>query len=285
MTPFGPPGAGEDLFRRLLETACEDPAVLAFWLGGSRGKGRATIHSDYDCGLIVMEATADRFRARFASAADDGVDLMVLTMPQFEALGAWGSDEAWMRYGFAYLEPLVDKTDRVAGILREKAQIPVLEIDSFVRRSLDHFTNQIYRALKRRRDGDPLAARLEAAEAVAPLLDALFAANGGRLRPYYKYLAWELAEHPLALSPWSPAELIEILSDFSSAGEGLSRKVFAAAEGFFRGQGYGCVFDAWGPALSWLLAGQSVSRTAPHLAPAAGIEPATFALQGRCSTN
>jgi hypothetical protein len=31
----------------------------------------------------------------------------------------------------------------------------------------------------------------------APLLDALFALNGGRLRPYYKYLTWELTTPPV----------------------------------------------------------------------------------------
>ena len=36
---------GALVYESLLKRAHEDPAILAFWLGGSRGMGRATPHS------------------------------------------------------------------------------------------------------------------------------------------------------------------------------------------------------------------------------------------------
>ncbi|WP_148613148.1 hypothetical protein [Nocardioides rubriscoriae] len=66
---------------------------------------------------------------------------------------------------------------------------------------LDGFVNFAYRALNSDRDGRPLERRLDSAEAVAWLLDTVFVMEG-RVRPYNKYLAWELHEHPLA--PGSP---------------------------------------------------------------------------------
>jgi hypothetical protein len=97
-----------------------------------------------------------------------------MTLAQFEAAAGWGQPHAWNRYNYAHLAPLVDKTGRIAGLMAEKACVPQSEADGFVRASLDHFTNQVYRALKCLRDGDAIAACLEAAEASGPLLDALF---------------------------------------------------------------------------------------------------------------
>jgi len=46
---------GAPTFEALLERANQDPAVLAFWLSGSRGKRRPTEHSDYDVVMVVAE--------------------------------------------------------------------------------------------------------------------------------------------------------------------------------------------------------------------------------------
>ena len=67
---------------------------------------------------------------------------------------------------------------------------------------LDGYVNFAYRSLKNARDGRPLEARLDAAESVPWLLDVVFTL-AGRLRPYNKYLPWELREHPLACPEWS----------------------------------------------------------------------------------
>jgi hypothetical protein len=63
---------------------------------------------------------------------------------------------------------------------------------------LDGYVNMAFRALKSDRDGRPLERRLDAAESVHWWLDVVFTLEG-RVRPYNKYLAWELREHPLSV--------------------------------------------------------------------------------------
>jgi hypothetical protein len=67
---------------------------------------------------------------------------------------------------------------------------------------LDGYINSLYRSLKSHRDGRPELAHLDAAESVPYLLTALFALDR-RVRPYNKYLRWELERHPLSDPRWS----------------------------------------------------------------------------------
>ena len=73
---------------------------------------------------------------------------------------------------------------------------------------LDGWLNYAYRALKNDRDGHVFEARLDAAESVPWLLDVVFTL-AGRVRPYNKYLPWELREHPLP--DWHVGELLALL--------------------------------------------------------------------------
>src|ERR1022692_3174056 len=178
-----------ETYAALLRRAEEDPTVLAFWLGGSRGMGRATQHSDYDCFFIVDEVADSSFRGEFGLGGHyqmdwrPKIDLIVTTFPMFEEMAAWDSPERSFRYAFAHLKALVDKTGRAQPMIDAKARVPADAVADFVETSLDYLINQLYRALKCLRDDDPVASRLEAAEAVKPFLDAIFAVHGGRLRP------------------------------------------------------------------------------------------------------
>ena len=117
----------------------------------------------------------------------------------FERHAAWGSAEAWDRYSYAHLKPIIDKTGRLQALIDAKGCVPEAQVRGFIGASLDYLINQLYRGLKCLRDGDPVASQLEAAEGVKPFLDAIFALHDGRLRPYYKYLAWELREETYPL--------------------------------------------------------------------------------------
>jgi hypothetical protein len=255
--------AGPDaarIYEDLLKRAQTDPAILAFWLGGSRGVGRSTEWSDYDVGIIVAEGAYAGFcrelglEGPFQADWRPGVDLVVRTFPMFEAFAAWDTDERGYRYMFAHLEALVDKTGRAQPLIDEKARVPAATFAPFVRASLDHALNQTYRALKCRRDGDLVASRLEAAEAVAPFLDAAFAIHDRRLRPYYKYLAWELETWPLAKLPLGGAALLgrlQAVLDAPAAGA-LARLIADTMEAFRR-EGHGAAYDGWGEAMGWML--------------------------------
>jgi hypothetical protein len=252
---------GAPTFEALLRRAEHEPAILAFWLGGSRGMGRPTEFSDYDVGIIVAEAAYEAFcrelglQDPFQANWRPGVDLAVRTFPMFEAFAAWGTDESPYRYAFAHLRALVDKTSRAQPLIDSKACVPNEAVAAFVEASLDYLINQLYRALKSLRDGDAAASRLEAAEAVKPFLDAVFALHGGRLRPYYKYLAWELETWPLAQLPFGPQELLDRLAAVLGERAALAlRELAAATLPAFRAAGYTGAIEGWGEAMDWMLA-------------------------------
>jgi len=94
---------------------------------------------------------------------------------------------------------------------------------------LDGYVNFAYRALKSHRDGRLLEARLDAAESLPWLLNVVFTL-AGRLRPYNKYLPWELREHPLAAPEWSadafPPEIERMLAGDAAA----IRRTFAVVD-------------------------------------------------------
>ena len=191
--------------------------------------GRPTEHSDYDCALIVAGEAIDAFRAEFGiegfalqdGLEPDGVDLIAVTFPMFEAirgLEPGTANQRGHRYAFAHLKALVDKTGRAQPLIDAKACVPADAVDGFIHGSLDHALNQAYRALKCLRDGDPAASRLEAAEGVNPFVDAVFALHGGRLRPFYKYLRWELEAFPLDRLTFGGVEMMDRLAAVLSAG-------------------------------------------------------------------
>lgn len=168
-----------DRFNELLIIARADPNILAFLLLGSRGKGLSTEHSDYDCTLIVKDEAVNAYRAQSEELNREGFDLSVTTLTEFAEYAAWGSATAWDRYNFAHTKALVDKLGIVQKMIDEKGAVPASERGPFIRRSLDHYINQVYRSLKCHRDGDMVASRLEAAEGINPLLDAIFARMEG----------------------------------------------------------------------------------------------------------
>jgi hypothetical protein len=237
-------------FDQLRALALDDRNILAFWLGGSRGRGHATEHSDHDCLMIVADAALGPYRKRFQQVSQSDIDCVVMTLDQFGAYAERGGPEAWDRYSFAHVRVDIDKTGRIQALVDAKACVPLEARAAFIDAALDHYVNQIYRALKNARDGRAIAARLEAAEQVPPLLNALFALHGGRLRPFHKYLQWELETYPLERLPWPPDVFLGmLLAILESADVDLQREIFVRIETLFRAAGHGDLFDAWGVAL------------------------------------
>lgn len=258
-----------ETYQALLARAEDDPNVLAFWLGGSRGMGRPTQFSDYDCVFIVTEDAHAAFCAELGMAEPfqmdwrPGVDLAVRTFPRLAAAADWNDLEGRPhRYSYAHLKPIIDKTGRAQALIDAVARIPAEAVPGVVHGALDHALNQAYRALKCVRDGNLQAGRLEAAEAVAPFLDAAFALHDGRLRPYYKYLAWELETYPLTKLPFDPPSLmLQLEKMLESEGWATPGRLLAASQAAFRAGGHASAFDGWGGKLDWILSGD------PHAAP------------------
>jgi hypothetical protein len=221
--------------------------------------GRPTEFSDYDVTIIVAENAYVPFcrelglEGPFQADWRPGVDLAVRTFPMLATFAAWGTDEAGYRYAFAHLKALVDKTGRAQALIDAKACVPADAVHAFIHASLDHALNQAYRALKCLRDGDPAASRLEAVEGINPLLDAVFALHGGRLRPYFKYLRWELEAFPPDLFPIDGRALMDrLLAVLAPRGAVALSELLAEFEAAFRAAGHGAAFDGWGKTLTWI---------------------------------
>ncbi|HEY1041406.1 MAG TPA: nucleotidyltransferase domain-containing protein [Candidatus Paceibacterota bacterium] len=243
----------EQKFNLLLEEVKNDPNILGFWLSGSRGKGLITEKSDYDCVILVKDEVFTDYREKFKEREDENFEFFIKTMQTFQDQTKWGSDQRWNRYSYTHVKPLVDKTEgEIEKLFAEVSVIPPDKIKEVVSGYLDAYINQIYRSLKCLRDGNLIASHLEASESVSFLISALFGLEG-RLKPYYKYIQWELKNYPLKDLPWSTDEFLEkVIRILSSGDKSTQQEVLKSIEPIFRENNYGGVFDAWKEKLMWM---------------------------------
>ena len=208
--------------------ARDDPAVIGIILTGSAARGMATEHSDVDV-IVVRDEEGVNAREVARSSA---IDEIPMTLAELEAVKPVSSEEAWERWSFAWTQILRDSSGgRVSDAVRRQATLSEQEIrDLLIGRSrLDEFINFAYRALKSHREGRREAARLDSAESVVSMLDVVFALSG-RTRPYNKYLAWELSEHPLPGADWQDGQLLQCVDGLLGRSEDAIRASFLAVE-------------------------------------------------------
>ncbi len=215
-------------FEDLVARAEADPAVIGLVLTGSRARGMTTVHSDADV-LVVVPERAGQWSS---TSRTPELDTIVLTVAELADVS-----DRWQRYAYRGAQVLLDRIDgQIASLVRAQATLTPAESDSWVRQDLDGYVNFCYRAAKSRRDGHPDLAALDELEAGPWLLWTVFALFG-RVRPYNKYLRWELETHPLP-PPWTADRLIRTLT-------GRPSSLFAEVELLARAAGHGNVLDAW----------------------------------------
>lgn len=236
-------------FDELVEDARCDPNIVGLVLGGSRGKGAyIREYTDYHAYVILTDgASTDEYLRRFPSRHGDSVEYLFHSLDGFRKHALPGTESRWNAYTFAHVEPVVDKLDGEIGrIVRAKGVAsPGADADS-----LDGYINAYYRSARNLGDGRVLESHLDAAESVSWFLEFLFAAHG-RVRPYNKWLIWELQNHPLE-PPWAP-DVPRRLEQLVTTGDlPEQRLLFADAEAFARHRGLDEVIDAWEPDLPLL---------------------------------
>ena len=183
----------------LVNEAHDDPAVVGLVLTGSHARGLATPHSDIDVCVVVGERGGSRWLRRRTAEVDE----FVCTVDELA-----DTSDIWQRYTFRGCRVLLDRPDGLVAELVHRQAVPTeAEARRWARDGLDGYVNFLYRAAKSRRDGEPVAAALDTAESISWLLTTVFALYG-RLRPYNKYLRWELTTYPLP-EPWTAATLPE----------------------------------------------------------------------------
>jgi len=83
----------------------------------------------------------------------------------------------------------------------------------------------LVRTAKGRRDERRDEATLDAAEGVAPFLEVMFASER-RIRPYNRYLCWELERHPLSESGVGGDEILRLVAGVLQGTDGATREMF-----------------------------------------------------------
>ena len=243
--------SADEAYAELRALARRDPNVIGLFLGGSRGKGIATEHSDYDVYLIVGKNVGE-YRRKFPRRHGDDPEIIVFSLAELRRHAAIGSESEWNRYNFAHVTVEFDKTGgEIQELVDEKGSLPADAARATAAEALDGYINQYYRSAKNLRDGDELAVRLDAAESVPWFLTMLFALYE-RVRPYNKYLRWELEQHPLPDPEWSAARLLPLLSAVAAGDPTAQRRLFRDVERLARERGLGDVVDGWGDDLPLL---------------------------------
>lgn len=268
-----------ETFRLLQVEAQDNPDVVGFFLGGSRGKGRARSSSDYDVYVIVKEARlrpyVEYLRKEFPShekyswvengaeklKVKDFGDIVVFTLSEFELHAAIGTEYEWNRYNFAHVKVLIDKNGLIQGLVDEKGVLPEEEVHDQVSRNLGAYLTSVLRSLKCVRDEDVVGARLEASRSIHYLLEVLFGIEG-RITPYYKYLDWELAQYPLERLEMQGEEFIACLMRIlDDADVKTQQRLLQAVEQECRMEGYATILEDWEPDLKWIRTYEPLKRS------------------------
>lgn len=238
-------------FASLLDHARDDPSIVGLLLAGSRGMDfYVTPESDYDAYVILEDGRLlDEYAERFPSAHGDPVEYILVSLESFRAHALPGTPSRWNAYTFAHIEPLIDKLD---GEIARIAAAKTLPAPQDAAEFLDGYVNQYYRAKKNLSAGRALEAHLDAAESIRWLLDFLFAAHG-RVRPFNKWLPWELEHHPLE-EPWHVGVLPRVEAILTTGSSDEQRRMFREVEALARVRGLGEVVDSWGPDVEFLRA-------------------------------
>jgi len=237
----------QEAFENVFVEAEKDPEVIGFVLGGGRGKGVATDRSDYDISIIVSDKNVSRAQKKYREGhyVTEVIDIHVFSLSDFRKYAAWGMPDHIHAYNFAHLVPQIDRTGEIKKLIEEKSKIPESEIHQYTSGQLDGFINAYYRALKNNRDGNMLAAHLDAVESLSWLLSALFGC-AGRLRPYNKFLEWELLKFPLPDFPWDEKEFLNQVKSILSTGDmKVMKSFYQIVKVFFLKKGYEKTIRGW----------------------------------------
>jgi predicted nucleotidyltransferase len=217
----------------LLARAAADDNVLGVVHSGSRGRGVfVTDESDWDFFVVVRE-----LRGEYPSQHGDRVELSEVTLARFDDF------PEYFRPALLSVDVLLDKTGEVAEAVRRATTVDPATAGA----PLDGYVNMLYRSLKNARVGLALASLLDAQESIPYWLQFVFNVHG-RIRPYNKWLEWELQRRPLSVD----VDLARLERIARTGDVAEQQALFRDTEVLAREAGLGAVVDGWEPDLAWL---------------------------------
>lgn len=227
-------------FEELLEVARSREEIVGLYVFGSRGRDfMVDERSDWDvCVVLAGREAREEFDREFPYAHGARVEIVSATLD-----GIRNESSEHGRYTAAHADVVLDKTGgELTRVVAEQESLPSGTRDAVVREALDGYINQTYRSLR-------YGTRLDAVEGVPYALRTIFALEN-RVRPYNKYLEWELRHHPL--KGWTVGELLPLLDRVLTGEREAQHELFNLLEEPARNAGFGAVVDGWEPDLDWL---------------------------------
>jgi hypothetical protein len=227
-------------FEDLLGVARSREEVVGLYVFGSRGREfMVDERSDWDvCVVLADRAAREEFDREFPYAHGAPVEIVTATLD-----GIRGEPSEHGRYAAAHADVVLDKTGgELTLVVAEQEFLPSGTRDAVVREALDDYINQTYRSLR-------YGTRLDAVEAIPYALRTIYALQN-RVRPYNKYLEWELRHHPL--EGWTADDLLPLLDRVVTGEQNAQHELFNLVEGPARDAGFGDVVDGWEPDVEWL---------------------------------
>jgi Nucleotidyltransferase domain len=227
-------------FDDLLAVARERDEIVGLYVFGSRGRDfMVDERSDWDvCVVLAGEEARAEFDREFPYAHSARVEIVSATLDELRS-----SRSEHGRYAAAHADVVLDKTGgELERVVAGLESLPEGTRDAVVREALDGYINQTYRALR-------YGTRLDAAEAIPHALRTIFAL-AERVRPYNKYLEWELRNHPL--DGWPADELLPLLDRVLAGDDEAQHELFGRVEEAARRAGFAGVVESWEPDVAWL---------------------------------
>lgn len=204
-------------FEQILEKSKNDDRIIGLILTGGRGKGMFTENSDYDIAIITTDESVSSVKEEY-KGKQDIIDIRVLSISGFRIYAALGNVEDWDRYTYTHIKAQIDKTGEIQKIIDEKGVLPKDQISKVAKNALGGYLNSLYRSVKNHRDGNIFASHFDACESFPWLLIFLFAVEG-RVRPYNKFLKWELEKYPLKKLPISSEDFLGKIESVIKSGD------------------------------------------------------------------
>lgn len=231
-------------FKKILQKAKNDGRIIGLILTGGRGKGMFTENSDYDITIITTDESVSSVKEEY-KCKQDIIDVAVFPIAGFRIYADVGTAEDWDRYAYAYNNAQIDKTGEIQKIIDEKGTLPKDQIAKVAKNALGCYLNSLYRSVKNHRDGNIFASHFDACESLPWLLTFLFAVEG-RVRPYNKFLTWELEKHPLKNLPIKCEDFLGKIESVIKTGDIEIQKEFhKIAEEIALEHNYSDVTDDW----------------------------------------
>jgi hypothetical protein len=194
--------------------------------------------------FVVTKRPTDRYPFIYASP----VEAVAMTLDAFESYTLPGFSETWNRPAFLYARVDLDKPGgEIERIVERKRRLTTDEATSLAAEALDDYINALYRSLRNLEAGRDVEGRLDAADTIPPFLTTAFALEG-RVRPFNRWLRFELAREPLMIE-----DVVNRVDLIRRHGEPQEQRVlFRDLERLARQKGHGPGVDNWEPYLAWL---------------------------------